>query len=466
VALALVLLTACASQPARPATPALVVVSGPSPFSCPAGGTAVDAEVEPSLAVDPSDPRHLVGAWQQDRDPGGGARGIVAAVSHDGGATWRTTSLPGVSSCRGGRFARVSDPVVGIGPDGHAYAVSLGVGGPEHRNAVLVSASADGGGRWGQPVTVHEVTQPPNFPDKPFLVADPRRRGGVLVAWSEYDVNSKGEAMYDRLEVSRSADGAATWSAPAGLHGDGHSEAQFALVAPTPDGLVATFEQGDPGLPADPDRHPASTSIQAVRSADGGATWSAPVTVATFPFTTVHDPGTGRPVRANGLMHGMAVDRDGSVYEAFAEDHQAGLSTVSVARSTDGGRTWQPPVVVVAGGGQAFLPQVAVDGSGAVAVLTYDFHGYRTGDASLETEVSLAVSGDHGGSWTSRTLAGPFDLRLAAPSSGGAFVGDYQGAVGLPSGFAFLFVMGPPAARSGATDVFFKRAAAPAVRPS
>src|SRR5881409_3788718 len=74
--------------------PGLVAVSGKAVWnsSCtgPAGSGEIflNAEVEPSLAVDPTDPNHLIGAWQQDRWSNGGANGIVSAVSFDGGHTW------------------------------------------------------------------------------------------------------------------------------------------------------------------------------------------------------------------------------------------------------------------------------------------------------------------------------------------------------------------------------------------
>src|SRR5262245_34281138 len=78
-----------------------VRVSGPSPYGdCDAPvlhgeRTYVNAEVEPWIAVDPSDPKHLVGAWQQDRHSlGGGASGLMSAVSNDRGRTWDRTTLP------------------------------------------------------------------------------------------------------------------------------------------------------------------------------------------------------------------------------------------------------------------------------------------------------------------------------------------------------------------------------------
>ena len=134
------------------------LVSGPSPFpaSCGAGtGVAyVNAEVEPGLAANPSNPGHLVAMWQQDRWSNGSARGLVAAVSFDGGATWATRPMAfsrcgGGNAANGGDFDRATDPWVSIGPDGTAWAMSLSTTGgsfaPGSANAMLVSRSADGG---------------------------------------------------------------------------------------------------------------------------------------------------------------------------------------------------------------------------------------------------------------------------------------------------------------------------------
>src|SRR5436305_2086872 len=75
----------------------------------PAGGGEIflNSEVEPSLAVDPKDPKHLIGAWQQDRWSNGGANGIVSAVSFDGGHTWAQKTVP-FTRCSGGLFLRAS----------------------------------------------------------------------------------------------------------------------------------------------------------------------------------------------------------------------------------------------------------------------------------------------------------------------------------------------------------------------
>src|SRR5271155_3322348 len=61
------------ARPRRPQpTERLSVVSGVSPFSpgCQGQQTGTDyinSAVEPSIAVDPTNPRHLIGVWQQNR---------------------------------------------------------------------------------------------------------------------------------------------------------------------------------------------------------------------------------------------------------------------------------------------------------------------------------------------------------------------------------------------------------------
>src|SRR5690349_20777241 len=118
-AVAAIALTA-AAQPRIPGRwmPPAAPVSAESPFSadCDAGQTGTHyrhAAVEAWLAVDPKDRLHLVGSWQQDRWSNGGASGLLAAVSFDGGRSWRQ-SIPPFSACSGGekRFVRASDPWV------------------------------------------------------------------------------------------------------------------------------------------------------------------------------------------------------------------------------------------------------------------------------------------------------------------------------------------------------------------
>ena len=113
----------------RPAFAGLVAVSGTAPWPGNCGEAAgrstvtLNSEVEPSIAVDPLDGNHLIGAWQQDRWANGGAKGVVSATSFDGGHTW-TTSVAAFTLCSGGIYQRATDPWVSIGPDGTAWQIA------------------------------------------------------------------------------------------------------------------------------------------------------------------------------------------------------------------------------------------------------------------------------------------------------------------------------------------------------
>ena len=142
----------------------LTTVSGPSPFAACAVGDAAgsvlypNAEEEPWVDDNPTNPQNLIAVWQQDRWSDGGAHGLVTAVSHNGGTSW-TRTFPHFSTCaggtpqNGGAYDRASDPWVSFGPDGTAYQVSLSFDANDPANAVLASRSTDGGNTWSEPWT-------------------------------------------------------------------------------------------------------------------------------------------------------------------------------------------------------------------------------------------------------------------------------------------------------------------------
>lgn len=96
------------------AAQAETLVTGPSPFaSCSADNVSTQpgtnypaAEVEPWVDADPTNARHLIAGWQQDRWSNGGSRGLVSGYSNDGGVTWTTVVVPGISLCSDGIFER------------------------------------------------------------------------------------------------------------------------------------------------------------------------------------------------------------------------------------------------------------------------------------------------------------------------------------------------------------------------
>ena len=305
--------------------------NGNSPFaSCDISGfllpgetNYLNSEVEPFVAVNPRNPANVIGVYQQDRYTFGGARGLAAAVSHDGGLTWSRT-FPAFSICAGGNaanggdFQRSSDPWVTFSPDGTAYFISLSVTflGPVSATGtgVLVSKSTDGGDTWSTPVTlVRNVgdadTAPFFFNDKESITADPLSPNDVYAVWDR--LRKPGEAESTSAENSfafrgdtmfaRTTNGGNTWEAARTIYTRTSLTGTIGnQIAVLPDGtLVDIFDflQGSgnnaPGF-----------DIMVQRSTDHGATWSAPSEVAPERAVRVFDPDTGASVRAGGGLPG------------------------------------------------------------------------------------------------------------------------------------------------------------------
>ena len=162
-----------------------------------------NSQVEPRVAVDPSHPAHIVGVWQQDRWSNGGAQGIVAGVSFDGGQSWTEVVIPGLTVCSGGTIQRASDPWVSIGPMGTVFVSSLAVNldatGQTLSSSILVSRSTDGGLTWGPPTTL--ITDGPNYmDDKESITADPVNPNLVYAVWDRIKIgnsfNFGGQALF------------------------------------------------------------------------------------------------------------------------------------------------------------------------------------------------------------------------------------------------------------------------------
>src|SRR6266702_5146808 len=112
----------------------LTTISGPSPFAgCTIGASGApgerlypNAEEEPWLDVNPTNANNMIAVWQQDRWSNGGAHGLAAGVTHDGGLTWTTgfahfSECAGGTTANGGDYQRASDPWVSFAPNGYAY---------------------------------------------------------------------------------------------------------------------------------------------------------------------------------------------------------------------------------------------------------------------------------------------------------------------------------------------------------
>jgi hypothetical protein len=458
-AVALAVACAVAASAASPALAArfrierLVQLSKASPFPGPCGAIAIaqrDAEVEPTIAVDPRAPRRIVVAWMQDD-----GRSNLVMASRNGGRTWTRVFVPGLSDCTGGALAGAADPWLSFARGGQLL---LGSGianlphfpgptfGPEPRQ--VVSRSGDGGLSWSLPATVQFA--PGVYSDKSAVTADPLRRGRAYEVW---DVRSGPDVDTSAAWFSRSSDGGRTWSPPRLVYDPGqqHVAPLVTEIAVLPHRVLLDVMQVQHSLSN-------TSDVMAARSVDGGRTWSRPVLIARGSANQAIDQDTGTVALA-GAITSVTVGPHGVPTVAWSDIASPHASRIRASRSRDGGRSWSRPVVVSRVRGQAILPSVAAAGDGTLGIIWYDDRRDPGGSsAAWEFDVWFAFSRDGGRSWRRRHLAGPFDMnRAQAVEGAGRRIGDYQSLAGLPHGFAAAFVQAPPRAKIGASDVFFAR---------
>ena len=477
-----VVLAACGEDlgvpmPLPPAIAAAVRVSGASPFApgCGAGATAgtryADSEVEPHLAIHPANPDHLVAAWQQDRWSNGGADGLVAAASLDGGATWTLAALP-FSSCGGGAapggdYERATDPWVSFSSDGAVvHAVGLAFDRSSPRAAIVTTRSTDGGLTWAPAIALAADADRDVALDKPTITADPGRAGYVYAVWDRLTgltaadpATSTGPAW-----LVRSTDGGLTWEVPRVLHDPGpNAQTISSQIVVLPDGALVNVFVRILGTSAD---RP-TMDVVAMRSDDAGATWSDPGVVGALRAIGAVDPKDGHPIRAGEVVPSSSADGDGRIWVAWQDARFSGGARdgIALAVSGDGGASWSAPVQVNrAPLVQAFRPAVAAGAGGAVAVTYYDLRFDVEGDRERTWATAWrATTADGGATWAEAPEGGPFDLRTA-PDAGGWFVGDYTGVVPRRGGFTALFSMARSALGDG-TDAFASGSALPVAAP-
>ncbi len=160
----------------------------------------------------------IVTAFQVGRIHGGGAADIGFATSTDGGTTWSSGFLPGITTFQdGGTFTAASDASVAYdAAHGMWLIASLGLN-PPGPAKVLVTRSPDAI-NWGNPITVTTTGDA----DKNWIVCDNTSTsqfyGHCYIEWD--DVNSG-----DSIKMNTSPDGGLTWGSALntadGAHGIG-----------------------------------------------------------------------------------------------------------------------------------------------------------------------------------------------------------------------------------------------------
>jgi len=480
-----------------------------------------NAEVEPFIAENPAATRNLVATWQQDRWSDGGAKGLVAGWSVDGGRSWHDSVLP-YSACAASSgtqvapFDRASDPWVSIGPDGKAYNQGLVFNANDNHNGVAAVTSVDGGRTWQNlRLQIDDSATDPTVPvdDKNSITADPRLPGFAYGVWDRISIVPCGAAGAPRHApefddhpavagafaanaapvctvgptfLSRTTDGGRTWETARVIVPVAVNEQTIGNVIvanPRTDTLFDFFDFIDVngGLHADQEF-----------SLDHGVTWSQPQRIGDID-TAALQAGRGGVVdprnpnnqfRTGDILPEPAIDpRTGRLYVVWQDARFNGGANDQVVISTSGdplGRTgsWTAPTLVSPKGDPAaFNASVAVNRDGQVGVLFQDFRNIGSAPASvLPTTTFVRVASGPSFDFDRETqVSRPFNF-LAAPRAGGFFVGDYNAIVASPrtGGFSAVFgatdcadtsctaIANPTGAPTGGldpTDIFTNRVA-------
>jgi len=294
--------------------------------------------------------------------------------------------------------------------------------------AIAFSKSVDGGGSWSSPVAAVQKDGRTHFLDKDWSAVDPTNPNRIFVSYTDFDQSGTSGApacgfvagtpvLRLAIELVRSSDGGATWSAPLVI-------AQGCVVAPNfpqvQGSQIVVDSAGSVYVAWESFLGGASTnrSLLISKSTNNGSTFVAPVTIS-----NVIETGDG-----NGLQGGfrnnefpmLAVDRSsGALWVAWNDGRNFAIrdlegsdglyhfADILVSRSTTGGSTWSPPVLVsppqiphLVGlnllGTDHYQPGIAVDRTGAAAVCWYD---RRSDPANLRFGRACSISTNSGVTW-------------------------------------------------------------------
>ena len=359
----------------------------------------INAHNSPSVAVDPASPATVALADRIDTP----RFACSLSLSTTGGDSWRPLTLP----------------LPADAPNCHQPDVAYGAPG---RLLVLYTAT---GGRFNQPVGVwlqrFDGDRPagaavPVAPAEAFHARMAVDGDRVWVTWVQAEGAAEKPLGFGTtpapLRMAHSVDGGATFSAPVTV-----SEGRR-VVQPSPVfmggqrvvvgalDLAGDFDDyearhnGQGGPPSEE-----RWRVISFTSADAGATFGPPVTVADDLLPPVRIIVNLAPAPS------FAADpsREGRIYAAWDAGRGDGRD-VFVARSDDAGGAWLAPVAVNPEPRGQFLPAVAVSPEGRVDVVFYD----RAGDpGDVLAHVTMGSSSDEGRTFrTARISDAAFDTRI------------------------------------------------------
>lgn len=294
-------------------------------------------QTEPSIAIDPNDPEHIIVGMIDYNFPN-----MTTYSSIDGGATWEG---PARAKYPKSDLGSAGDPIVAFNQKGTAYLASISLDieefaigplvGSAMVSSISIARSEDGGLSWIEPT----VSSRAKFSSKVLPSSDGKVRGEIQIGFLDKPWMAVGPSPADPSK-------------------------DMIYVAYTNFIETASILWMDE-LPFIASSK-LETVIELVSSADGGVTWTTPIEVSPravfnilFNSIDAGQPGSinsppaqaeaGQATSNRQIVQGPDVDvaADGTVYVSWVDstndDSFEGLGEIYVARSDNGGRSFQAP---------------------------------------------------------------------------------------------------------------------------
>lgn len=365
----------------------------------------LDGVSEPVVAINPDNDAKMVVAANDFRIFGNSAR---LFFSNDAGNSWIPALVPlsGLSN-----FTEATDPAVAYDAQGNVYYAMIHYQTFGNGDGLFVNMSADNGATWkNKAVEVKRNSDATVFEDRPAITVDNSSgtfKNNVYVTWTSLE-NENGRILF-----SRSVNGGASFEnyielATGKVHTTDVKVDQNGAV------YVAFLLNNN--------------TIVVRKSVDGGLSFGAPVTAATFEhsgiaynntFLLKQNGTTGVKVRSFPTLALL----NNHVYICYSAKNAGDLSDIFMVKSPDGGATFSAPVKINNDntGSDQFMPRADVR-DGKLYITWLDS---RDDANNVTIAAYLGVSEDAGASFTNRRLASqdfnPSSILLKN------YIGDYIG---------------------------------------